>query len=581
MPQFAFLVDSYRTERLKTLGVWSQVPDARMTSRPEARARTPLEHMVHQCLSEDAWMKSMLGIATGLPALPADETRLSFLEHYAACSQARLLALETKDDAWFGGIAPFFDVPRTRSWIIVRRLTHSAHHRGQLLANLRAWEELLYSTYGPTADTGGLPKDGARVIYRYASIDELLEQEVAGGARPPLVPVRAAVTERPDRNDPSTAAATTFPDVRAFFPALNDTIYMNTATMAVGCAPARDAYVRAVDAWAAGRFDWLEAERAGETARGVFAAIVGATAEDVAIVPSMSAGAGLVAANLPPASRGENVVVAGNEFSSNYFPWLLLRERGYDVRAVSSDADGPPVEAYAKTADGGTRLIAVSAVHSPTGYRTDLGALRQVAAKSGAWLFVDAAQAAGAVPLDVMRDQVDFVAAAAHKFLLGSRGMGYLYVRRGLRDQILPVFPGWKAGRTPTESFYGPTMDLSPTAQKLDGSLAWFAALADAASIGLFQCFGIAAILDRNAALSRRLHDALTGQVPGFRAFPEAHRSTIVSVPVKDTDATIARLRQAGVIASVRAGRVRLSVHFYNREDEIDRVVELLAGASS
>jgi catechol 2,3-dioxygenase-like lactoylglutathione lyase family enzyme/uncharacterized damage-inducible protein DinB len=209
MARLAFLVDTYRTERLKTLGVWSQVPDARMTSRPEARARTPLEHMVHQCLSEDAWMKSMLGIATGLPALPADESRLSFLEHYAACSQARLLELETKDDAWFDEMTPFFDVPRTRAWIIVRRLTHSAHHRGQLTANLRAWEEALYSTYGPTADTGGLPKDGARVIYRYASIDELLEQEAAGGARPPLAPVRAAVTERPNRSESSTVPRAT------------------------------------------------------------------------------------------------------------------------------------------------------------------------------------------------------------------------------------------------------------------------------------------------------------------------------------------------------------------------------------
>jgi selenocysteine lyase/cysteine desulfurase len=186
------------------------------------------------------------------------------------------------------------------------------------------------------------------------------------------------------------------------------------------------------------------------------------------------------------------------EFASNYYPWVLLRERGYEIRTVPFRDDGVSTEAYAAAADGGTRLIAVSAVHSPNGFRTDLASLSQVAARSGAWLFVDACQAAGAVPLDV-RDGVDFLAASSHKFLLGSRGMGYLYVRPQLIDRIQPIFPGWKAARKPLEAFLGPKMDLSPTASKLDTSLIWFAALAEQASLGLFGRFGIEAILERNA----------------------------------------------------------------------------------
>lgn len=367
-------------------------------------------------------------------------------------------------------------------------------------------------------------------------------------------------------------------DIRGLFPGLKDTIYLNTATMAVGCAPAREAYERAVDRWSAGRFDWLEAERAGEDARALFAEIVGARPEEVAIVPAVSSAAGIVAANMPPASRGENIVVADGEFSSNYFPWLLLRERGYDVRAVSSAVESFSAESYGEVADGGTRLIAVSAVQSATGYRMDLGALSRIAARSGAWLFVDACQAAGAVSVDAVRDGVDFLAAASHKFLLGSRGMGYLFVRGRLLDRIRPILPGWKAARKPVESFYGPVMDLSPTASKLDTSLVWFAALAEQAALGVFRRFGVQAVLDRNTRLSRRLHDALVARLPGVRPFPEAHRSTIVSVPVGDTEAAMARLRAAGVVASSRAGRVRLSLHFYNLDEEIDRVVELLSG---
>ena len=197
MGRYAFLVDTYRTERLKTLSVWSQIPDTKMGFRPEPRARTPLEHMVHQCLSEDGWMRSMLGIATSRPPLPVEETRLAFLEHYAASSAERLAALEAAADAWFEEETLFFDVRRSRAWVLSRRFTHSAHHRGQLTVYLRLWGDALYSTYGPTADTGGLAKTGGRVIYRYASTEDLLEKESRGGDWPALPgPGTAPPTER-------------------------------------------------------------------------------------------------------------------------------------------------------------------------------------------------------------------------------------------------------------------------------------------------------------------------------------------------------------------------------------------------
>jgi uncharacterized damage-inducible protein DinB len=196
----AFLVDSYATERVKTLSVWSQLRDADLEHRIEPRARTPHEHFVHQCLSEDTWMRTMLGIDTGLPALPARESRLEFLRHYASSSELRLAALRTKDGAWFDGTASFFGVVRSRAWILVRRLTHSAHHRGQLTLLLRGLGAALYSTYGPTADTGGLAQNGAGVVYRYASVEDLLEAEAQGGLWPALSgPGAKPVSERRDR----------------------------------------------------------------------------------------------------------------------------------------------------------------------------------------------------------------------------------------------------------------------------------------------------------------------------------------------------------------------------------------------
>ena len=195
---YEFLADTYETERLKTLSVWSQFRDDDLSLRPEPRARTPREHMVHQCVSEDLWMTRMLGIDIGLPQLPVPETRLGFLEHYAEASRRRLEGLRAASPGWFDEEKTFFDVRRSRAWVLVRRIAHSAHHRGQLTVYLRLLNQALYSTYGPTADTGGLFTSGARIIYRYSSVEELLEQERNGGTHWPLPgPGGAAATERP------------------------------------------------------------------------------------------------------------------------------------------------------------------------------------------------------------------------------------------------------------------------------------------------------------------------------------------------------------------------------------------------
>jgi len=195
---YDFLLDTYDTERLKTLSIWSQFTDGDMEFRPAPLVRTPHEQMVHQCMSEHNWMVNMLGIDVGVPAVPARETRLDFLRHYADVSHRRLALLRQKPDEWYQQVTKFFAVDRTRSWILLRRLTHSAHHRAQLTVYLRLLGKQLYSTYGPTADTGGLPANKAKVIYRYASIEELLDAEARGGKFPEL-PGTGGVspTERP------------------------------------------------------------------------------------------------------------------------------------------------------------------------------------------------------------------------------------------------------------------------------------------------------------------------------------------------------------------------------------------------
>jgi uncharacterized damage-inducible protein DinB len=199
---YDFLVETYETERVKVLSVWSEFRDEDLPVRPRAgdpRGRSVREQMVHQCVSEDLWCRTMLGIDVAAPPLPAQETRLGFINRYAEDSEKRLALFRAQDDVWWEGETTFFDVKRSHAWVMTRRLAHTSHHRGQQMAMLRMLGRDLHSNYGPTADTGGLMQNHAPTLYAYASVDGLLEGEAAGGAKAALPGAGGKhVTERPD-----------------------------------------------------------------------------------------------------------------------------------------------------------------------------------------------------------------------------------------------------------------------------------------------------------------------------------------------------------------------------------------------
>jgi len=196
--RYQFLIDTYETELLKVVSAWSMFHDDDLPVRPhptDRRGRSVREHMVHQCMSEDGWFRNMLGIDVAAPPLPVAETRIEFIRRYAEDAGRRLAALRTKNDAWWEEEAGFFKVRRSRAWIMVRRIAHTSHHRGQQMTMLRVLNRDLHSNYGPTADTGGLPQNQAPVIYAYADLAALL----SGVDMSRLPDISALpVTERPD-----------------------------------------------------------------------------------------------------------------------------------------------------------------------------------------------------------------------------------------------------------------------------------------------------------------------------------------------------------------------------------------------
>ena len=199
---YDFLVETYATERIKVVSVWSEFHDQDLAVRPnpsDIRGRSVREQMVHQCVSEDLWFRTMLGVDVGAPPLPQRETRLEFIERYTEDSGKRLAELQGKDAAWWDSAAKFFDVVKSRAWIMTRRLTHTSHHRGQQMAMLRMLGHSLHSNYGPTADTGGLMQNHAPTIYAYSGLDDLLAGEAAGGKKSSLPgSIGKPVTERPE-----------------------------------------------------------------------------------------------------------------------------------------------------------------------------------------------------------------------------------------------------------------------------------------------------------------------------------------------------------------------------------------------
>jgi uncharacterized damage-inducible protein DinB len=201
---YDFLVETYASERVKVLSVWSEFRDGDLAFRPnsaDSRGRSVREQMIHQCVSEDLWFRTILAIEVSAPPLPREETRTEFIKRYAEDSGKRLAQLQGKDPKWWEMETNFFDVVKSRAWIMTRRLTHTAHHRGQQMAMLRMLGHSLHSNYGPTADTGGLMQNHAPTIYAYRDIDALVEAEIHGGCKSPLPGSSGkAVTERPEKS---------------------------------------------------------------------------------------------------------------------------------------------------------------------------------------------------------------------------------------------------------------------------------------------------------------------------------------------------------------------------------------------
>jgi len=318
-------------------------------------------------------------------------------------------------------------------------------------------------------------------------------------------------------------------------------------------------------------------------ARSAAAQLVHASSDEIALAPNTSTGLHTAALALPLAP-GDVVLVSDREFPANVYPWLARRRGGVVVERVPVTAQGFPDEdrLVERVADPRVKVLAISAVQFSNGFRADLARLGAACRAAGTFLVVDAIQALGVVPLDVRALPVDLLACGGQKWLLGPWGSGFCYVRRELVAELAPPMSGWLSyeGMEDYSNLLSYDERLVDDARRFEASgAATQDQLGLTASIGLLLELGIGAI----AAYLRWLGDPVVewAERHGVRLTSptdEQHRSQIVCVAPPDAREAYRRLRQAGIVASLREGAIRLAPHCYNTIEEMEKVVEVLEG---
>jgi cysteine desulfurase/selenocysteine lyase len=363
--------------------------------------------------------------------------------------------------------------------------------------------------------------------------------------------------------------------IREQFPVTKNKVFLNHAAMSPIPKAVADAMHKFVDESSDFSFDLKESEDSGKPD---FARLINAKSEEIALVENTSVGMN-IAANVLNAPHGSKIVTTDLEYPSVTYPFLR-KSMGLRVHYVKNVNGKILPEDVEKAVDDKTAAVAISQVEYVNGFRHDLRSISEIAHEHGAYLIVDAIQACGAIRVDVKRDHVDFLAAACYKWLLGPLGAGYLYVREELIEKFEPPYVGWASVRQEifnTVEFWDIwNPQYSQTASRFEvGSSSTVSFLGAREAIKLLLNVGIENVERRILKLTDRLIDSL--EELGFKLQTpkgERYRSGIVNFKIDNPQEIVEKLEKTGIVVSARANGIRVSPHFYNTEEEIDRFIE-------
>ena len=372
---------------------------------------------------------------------------------------------------------------------------------------------------------------------------------------------------------------------RALFEIPVDVTYLNCASMSPSLRAVTAAGIDAVRAkaspWTMRASDWFTG---AEPLRALVGRVIGADAESIALVPSVSYGLAVAAANLR-VRAGQSVVVLEREFPSSTYTWrALARRAGARVVTVTREPGASWTDALLAALDDRVAIVATPVCHWTDGSLVDLERLAPAVRAAGAALAIDASQAAGAHPIDVGRIQPDFLAAVGYKWLLGPYSFGYLYVAPKWHDVGTPIEQSWmsRAGAEDFTRLVDYVDDFRPGARRFDmGEFSQFTMLPMAtAAVTQVAEWGVERIAASIGALTDRIASevsALGCEVP--REDDRVRHMIGVRLPGGLPPGLTDRLAEAKVYVSVRGNSIRVAPHLYNDERDVERFVEVLRGA--
>ncbi|MFJ8666272.1 aminotransferase class V-fold PLP-dependent enzyme [Streptomyces sp. NPDC093600] len=314
---------------------------------------------------------------------------------------------------------------------------------------------------------------------------------------------------------------------------------------------------------------WPQWTRRVEEARSRFASLIGARADEIALVSCASEGAYQVVSGIDW-SPGDSVVTTLVEFPSIAHVWLAQRARGARVKFAAAPDGFTTVEEYERAIDHTTRLVSVPLIGYRNGHRLPVRQITALARERGAQVFVDAYQGAGVEPIDVRELDCDYLVTGSLKYLLGIPGVAFLYVRKGTRRDLEPQLTGW-FGRVDPFCFDPRQLDFAPAARRYETGTPPIPAVYGAvAGMRLLSLVSPHAVASHVSALTGHLQTELTAMGEHIGSpFPADERGPQVALRDDHPDRMASFLSERHIVASPRADVLRLAVHYYTSEADV------------
>ncbi len=379
---------------------------------------------------------------------------------------------------------------------------------------------------------------------------------------------------QPSKNNSDTNP---WAQTRARFPVLDRKTYLNSCSYGAMAVDVMDAFQRYIDERMNNGCDWNYWVERNEAVRSSVANLLGAKPDEVAVTTSASAGINSVASALRFDGPRNKVVISDYEFPTNAQIWYAQELRGARVVRVAETDGYIPVEQFEAAIDEETLIVAISQVCFRNGAKLDIPAIAEIARRKGALILMDGYQGLGATDFNVNTAGVDFVVGGMVKYLLGTAGIGFLYVRERLIEQLVPTVTGWFAAQ---DIFAMDTTgyDPSPTARRFEaGTPPVVNTYAAEAGLAVLQEHGLPAIEGRIGELTAAIKEAAHGA--GYSvATPDdpARHGPMIAIRAVDDTALVASLEADGIVTSCRDGNLRISPHYYNNEQDIDTLFDAL-----